>query len=56
MASIDEYSEYEHLTNILMDSIFQKDINENKYKTINEYEVEKYNYQVHNIKNNDIDH
>lgn len=50
MASIDEYSEYEHLKNILMDSISLKDINENKYKTIKEYEVEKYSYQTHNIK------
>ena len=50
MASIDEYSEYEHLTNILMDSISLKDINENKYKTIKEYEVEKYTYQTHKIK------
>ena len=50
MASIDEYSEYEHLTNILMDSISLKDINEDKYKTIKEYEVEKYDYQSHNIK------
>ena len=56
MASIDEYSEYEHLTNILMDSISLKEINENKYKTIKEYEVEKYAYQTHNIKNNGIDH
>lgn len=53
MASIDEYSEYEHLTNILMDSISLKEINENKYKTIKEYEVEKYAYQTHNIKNNE---
>ncbi len=53
MASIDEYSEYEHLTNILMDSIFLKEINENKYKTIKECEVEKYAYQTHNIKNNE---
>ena len=50
MASIDEYSEYEHLTNILVDSISLKDINENKYKTIKEYEVEKYTYQTHKIK------
>ena len=50
MSSIDEYSEYEHLTNILMDSISLKDINENKYKTIKEYEVEKYTYQTHKIK------
>lgn len=50
IASIDEYSEYEHLTNILMDSISLKDVNEDKYKTIKEYEVEKYDYQGHNIK------
>ena len=50
MTSIDEYSKYEHLTNILMDLISLKDINENKYKTIKEYEVEKYTYQTHKIK------
>ena len=47
LASIDEYSEYEYLANILMDSISMKNINENKYKTIRDYEVEKYEYRNH---------
>ena len=50
LASIDEYSEYEHLTNILMDSISLKNTAEGKYKTIREYEVEKYEYRKHKYK------
>lgn len=50
LASIDQYSEYEYLTNILMDSISLKIINEGKYKTIREYEVEKYEYSGHKYK------
>ncbi len=50
LASIDEYSEYEHLENILLDSISMKVINESKYKTIREYEVEKYEYRSHTYK------
>ena len=34
LASIDQYSEYEHLTNILLDSISMKEIESGKYKTI----------------------
>ena len=50
MASIDEYSEFEHLKNILLDSVSMKETNENKYKTICEYEVEKYQYRNHKYK------
>ncbi len=50
LASIDEYSEYEHLTNILMDSVSLKIINEKKYKTLREYEVDKYEYRQHKYK------
>ena len=50
MASIDEYSEFEHLKNILLDSVSMKETNENKYKTIREYEVEKYQYRNHKYK------
>ncbi len=50
MASIDEYSEFEHLKNILIDSVSMKETNENKYKTIREYEVEKYQYRNHKYK------
>lgn len=50
LASIDQYSEYEHLTNILLDSISLKISNTEKYKTIREYEVEKYEYTGHKYK------
>lgn len=50
LASIDQYSEYEHLTNMLMDSVYLKDISSNKYKTIRDYEVDKYEYQKHEYK------
>lgn len=50
LASIDQYSEYEHLTNILMDSISFKVQNERKYKTIREYEVDKYEHRDHKYK------
>ena len=50
LASIDQYSEYEHLTNILMDSISMKNLSDGKYKTIKEYEVEKYEYRGHKYK------
>lgn len=49
LASIDQYSEYEHLTNILMDSISLKALSDGKYKTIREYEVEKYEYKPHTV-------
>lgn len=49
MNSIDEYSEPEHLENILLDSISIKvaDGDNKKYQTIRGYEVEKYQYQPH---------
>ena len=50
LASIDQYSEYEHLTNILMDSISLKQSHSGEYKTIREYEVEKYEYREHKYK------
>ena len=50
LASIDQYSECEHLTNILMDSISIKNINSGKYKTIRDYEVDKYEYRQHKYK------
>ena len=50
LASIDQYSEYDYLTNILMDSISMKGIEGGKYKTIRDYEVEKYQYREHKYK------
>lgn len=50
MASIDQYSEYEYLTNILLDSIAMKEVKSGKYKTIREYEVDKYEYREHKYK------
>lgn len=50
LASIDQYSEYEHLTNILMDSVSLKISKTGKYKTIREYEVDKYEYRNHKYK------
>ena len=50
MASIDQYSEYEHLTEILLDSISTKIAKTGKYKTIREYEVDKYEYRSHKYK------
>lgn len=50
LASIDQYSEYEHLTNILMDSISLKQSHSGEYKTIRKYEVEKYEYREHKYK------
>lgn len=50
MASIDQYSEYEHLTNILLDSVSSKKAEDGKYQTIREYEVDKYEYRKHEYK------
>lgn len=50
LASIDQYSEYEHLTNILMDSISTKTAKNGEYKTIRQYEVDKYEYTSHKYK------
>jgi len=52
LASIGEYSEYEHLELILSDAISMKKIvdGEKKYKTIKEYNLEKYETNYHHIK------
>ena len=50
IASIDQYSEYEHLTKILMDSVSTKSVSGEGYQTIREYEVEKYEYRKHEYK------
>ena len=50
LASIDQYSEYEYLENILMDSISLKVQSTGQYKTIREYEVDKYEYRSHKYK------
>jgi len=50
LASIGEYSEFEHLRNILLDSISTKDAKTNKYKTIRNYQVDKYKYRNHEYK------
>lgn len=52
LASIDEYSEYEHLELILSDAISIRKIvdGEKKYQTIKEYNLEKYEYNYHQIK------
>ena len=49
LASIDQYSEYEYLTNILMDSISTK-VKTGEYKTIRQYQVDKYEYTTHKYK------
>ena len=50
LASIEQYSEYEYLENILMDSISLKVQSTGQYKTIREYEVDKYEYRSHKYK------
>lgn len=52
LASIGEYSEYEHLEMILRDAISLKKIvdGNKKYQTINEYNLEKYEYNYHHLK------
>lgn len=50
LASIGEYSEYEHITNFLKDAISYKTIDSAKYKTIKNYEVDKYQYNYHSYK------
>lgn len=50
LASIDQYSEYEHLTNILTDSISVESSSSKDYKTIKEYDVEEYEYRNHKYK------
>ena len=52
MASIDEYSEYQHLEGLLMDAITikTKSYDVEKYKTINDYNLDEYEYNYHEIK------
>lgn len=52
LASIDEYSEYGHLEKILNDAINDEDSNvlKDKYKTINGFDLDKYEYNYHHIK------
>ena len=52
LASIGEYSEYEHLEMILSDAICLKKIvdGDKKYQTIKEYNLEKYEYNYHHLK------
>ena len=52
LASIGEYSEYEHLEMILSDAISLKKVinGESKYQTIKDYNLEKYEYNYHHLK------
>ena len=50
LASIGEHSEYEYITNFLKDAILYKTIDSVKYKTIKNYEVDKYQYNYHSYK------
>ena len=52
LASIGEYSEYDHLEMILSDAIsIKKNIGvEEKYQTIKDYNLEKYEYNYHHLK------
>ncbi len=50
LASIGEYSEYEHITNFLKDAVSYKIVDSGKYKTIKNYELDRYQYNYHNYK------
>lgn len=52
MASIGEYSEYEHLQEILMDAISNKKVinQKQKYSKIKDYNVNDYKYDYHKLK------
>lgn len=52
LASIDEYSEYEHLENILIDAmnITNDSTISDKYKSIKGYDLKNYKYNYHHIK------
>ena len=52
MASIDEYSEYQHLEGFLTDAttIRTNSYNIEKYKVINDYNLDEYEYNYHEIK------
>lgn len=51
LACIGEYSEYNHIAEFLKDSISYKVKDFSKYKTIKNYELDKYKYNYHNYKN-----
>ena len=55
LASIDEYSEFEHLEKILLDSVsVKRTINgKTKYQTIRGYNLDKYKYNYHHIVDDD---
>ena len=56
LASIDEYSEYNYLEEILKDSISFKIVNDElniKYQTIKGYDLDKYEYNYHSSKKDD---
>ena len=52
LASIGEYSEYNHLESIIIDATSVKKIidGEKKYQTIKDYNLQKYEYNYHQIK------
>lgn len=50
LASIGEYSEYNHMVEFLKDGISFKVLDSGKYKTIKNYELDKYQYNYHNYK------
>ena len=52
MASIDEYSEYQHLEGFLTDAITIRSntYDVEKYKVINDYNLDEYEYNYHEIK------
>ena len=52
LASIGQYSEYEHLELILSDAVSLKKVikGDKKYQTIKEYNLEKYEYNYHRLK------
>lgn len=56
LASIDEYSEYNYLEEILKDSISFKIVDDElniKYQTIRGYDLDKYEYNYHSSKKDD---
>ena len=50
LASLGEFSEYEYMTEFLKDAITIKSVSSGKYKTIRNYQVDKYKYDYHYIK------
>ena len=56
LASVGEYSEYNHLEEILKDSISFKIVDDElniKYQTIKGYNLDKYEYNYHSSKKDD---